>query len=147
VFVPTAFLGHSFAEVDKPVVDSVFDTLGAIGISVVTGQRPEADRISEKIKGLIDAQYFFVGIFSRRDKIARRQEWHASTWIIEEKVYAATKGKRLILLKENGVTNIGAIQGDYEYFEFSRDRLQLLPIAVIRYFDISTRDLRGGQGS
>jgi len=78
---------------------------------VETGARPKADRISEKVKQLIDQQLIFVGIFTRRDKIARKAEWTTSPWVIDEKAYAVGGNKKLVLLKESGVGSIGGIQG------------------------------------
>ena len=63
VYKPTSifFLGHSFADGDKGVVDCVKQTFEVPGIPVLTGDRPKADRISEKVKRLIDAQPVFAG--------------------------------------------------------------------------------------
>lgn len=141
-FSPTAFVGHSFANADALVVSSVLDTLREIGLRVVTGERPKAERISEKVKRLIDDQYLFVGLFTRRDKIARKPEWTTSPWVIDEKAYAFGQGKKLILLKEDGVSSIGGIQGDYEYVEFNRSRLEVLALALLRILDVRIMGLR-----
>ena len=142
VFAPTAFVGHSFAVTDSPVNDFVIGLLNAIGVTTETGKRPLADRISDKIKRRIDAQHIFVGIFTRRDKLAKREQWTTSQWVLDEKVYASTNGKPLILLKEKGVGSIGGIQGDYEYFEFDRERLSELALELLAYFELSTTGLR-----
>jgi len=141
-FQPTAFVAHSFDEADGAVVRCITQTLEGLGIRVVTGEKPKADRISEKVKERIDGQYMFVGIFTRRDKIAQRDEWTTSPWLIDEKAYAVGKGKKLILFKEKGVGSIGGIQGDYEFVEFSRDHLQDVVISLISMFDTSSKGLR-----
>jgi hypothetical protein len=120
----------------------VFDTLSALGVKVVTGEKPKADHISEKVKHLIEEQSVFVGLFTRRDKIARKAEWTTSAWVIDEKAYALGCQKRLILLKEQGVGSIGGIQGDYEYIEFSRDYLESLSVRLIQLFELTNRGLR-----
>jgi hypothetical protein len=137
VFEKTIFVGHSFSPSDQIIIDPILNFLRSLGFSVVTGEKPKADRISEKIKTLIDQQYCFLGIFTRRDKIARRQEWTTSSWVLDEKAYAVGKGKKLVLLKEIGVGSIGGIQGDYEYIEFDRNKLELLFISIVEIFDIS----------
>jgi hypothetical protein len=141
-FRPTAFVGHSFSPADQIVNSAIIDSLIALGISVETGAKPKADRISEKVKHLIDQQYIFVGVFTKRDKIARKQEWTTSSWVIDEKAYAVGANKKLILLKESGVGSIGGIQGDYEYIEFGRDTLQSVLLALIRLLNISVSGLR-----
>jgi hypothetical protein len=138
----SAFVGQSFTTNDKRVNSCVFEALNALGVKVVTGEKPRADQISEKVKRLIEEQSIFVGIFTRRDKIARKEEWTTSTWVIDEKAYALGRNKRLVLIKEQGVGSVGGIQGDYEYLEFSRDTLELLAIRLIQLFDITNGGLR-----
>ncbi len=131
----TAFVGQSFLSSDFIVNECVKQGLETIGIKVITGEKPKADTISAKIKNSIDDADFFVGIFTKRDKIARKNEWTTSLWVIDEKAYAVGKGKKLILFKENGVNTIGGIQGDYEYLEFSRDRLQEMLVKLLKLFE------------
>jgi hypothetical protein len=137
----SVFIGQSFVTADVEVNQCVYEVLKGLGLDVVTGEKPRADRISDKVKNLIEQQSLFVGIFTRRDKIARKTEWTTSTWVIDEKAYALGLQKPLILLKEQGVNNIGGIQGDYEYFEFSRERLELLAVKLIKLFDVRTSGL------
>jgi hypothetical protein len=141
-FRPTAFVGMSFTPNDKEVNDCVTGFLTQIGIAVVTGEKPKTDRISDKVKDAIDNQYLFVGIFTRRDKIARKNEWTTSPWVIDEKAYAVGKGKKLVLLKEELVGSIGGIQGDYEYINFSRDHLEELVLKLLSLFNISIDKFR-----
>jgi hypothetical protein len=138
----TAFVGQSFSQNDEIINKLVFDVLTAIGVTVATGEKPKADRISEKVKSLIEQQAIFVGIFTRRDKIARKKEWATSTWVIDEKAYALGRQKRLILLKEQGVNSIGGIQGDYEYFEFSRDNLGDVVLKLVNLFSLTNNGLQ-----
>lgn len=139
--VHSAFVGQSFNPNDKRINECVFEVLDALGVKVVTGEKPKAERISEKVKKLIEQQSIFVGVFTRRDKIARKKEWTTSAWVIDEKAYALGRQKRLILLKEHGVDSIGGIQGDYEYIEFSRDSLEQLAVRLILLFELTNNGL------
>lgn len=141
-FAPTSFVGHSFAKSDESVNDSIVAFLTSLGIKVVTGERPKADSISEKVKREIDDQAIFVGVFTRRDKIARKPKWTTSPWVIDEKAYAIGRRKKLILIKENGVGSIGGIQGDYEFLEFTRDDLSSLLTRLLQLFDVTVSGLR-----
>ena len=129
--VKSVFVGHSFDKKDKPIVDSVVRLFTIMGVEVVTGEKPRADRVSSKVRMRIEACDAFVGIFMRRDKIVGKQEWTTSAWIIDEKAYALAKGKKLILIKEHGISSIGGLQGDYEYLEFSRDRVDDLVLRLL----------------
>lgn len=141
-FRPTAFVGHSFDPSDTPLVGSLISTLEALGIAVLTGEKPKADTISEKVKGRIESQYLFVGIFTRRDKLVGKDAWNTSPWVIDEKAYAYGRNKKLILLKEAGVESIGGIQGDYEYIEFARDKLESAVLRLIQTFILSVHGLQ-----
>jgi uncharacterized protein YaiI (UPF0178 family) len=141
-FIPTVFVGHSFSEADRVVVNCITETLISLGLRVVTGEKPKASRISDKVKKLIEDQHLFVGVFTKRDKIAHKKEWTTSSWVLDEKAYALGKGKKLLLLKEVGVGSIGGIQGDYEFIEFSRDTLESVPSRLISMFQITVAGLR-----
>lgn len=138
----SVFVGQSFNPSDIYVNNLICDALDALGLSVVTGEKPKANRISEKVKGLIERQSIFVGIFTRRDKIARKSEWTTSAWVIDEKAYAVGLHKPLILLKEEGVNSIGGIQGDYEYIEFSRQGLEGAIVKLIKVFILKNHGLQ-----
>jgi hypothetical protein len=140
-FQPTAFIGHSFAPEDEAIVEAVTNVLKAIGVDVVTGKKPKAERISDKVKGLIDAQHMFVGIFTRRDKLEGKKKWSTSTWVIDEKAYAS-RTKKLILLKEDVVDSIGGIQGDYEFIEFTRGDLGKAVISLLEIFKLRADGLQ-----
>ena len=117
---PTVFIGQSFNNIDADVNSLVGRLVEALGFVVVTGEKPKADSVSKKVRERIEAANYFLGIFTRRDRIKGRHEWTTSAWVIDEKAYALANRKKLILLRESGVQSIGGIQGDYEYLEFSR---------------------------
>lgn len=116
----SVFVGHSFATEDEHVNDVILRFLAAFGLEVVTGEKPSANTVSAKVRGRIEQCEGFVGVFTRRDKIARKNEWLPSPWVVDEKAFALAKNKKLILLRETGIQSIGGLQGDYEYLEFDR---------------------------
>ncbi len=132
--VKTLFVGHSFAEEDRHLTSQVIRSLDAMGLTVVTGEKPKADHVSAKIRERIDACDAFVGVFSRKDKLTGKPEWTTSAWVVDEKAYALAKGKKLVLIKEVGVASIGGIQGDYEYLEFDRSDVAELIIRLTQIF-------------
>lgn len=127
----SAFIGQSFSESDAVVTETLRRFLKAYGLFITTGEKPSAQTVSAKVKARIEQADMFVAIFTRRDKIAGRNEWTTSAWVIDEKAYAIAKGKRLILLKEAGVDSIGGLQGDYEYLEFRREELADLMVRLL----------------
>jgi hypothetical protein len=141
LFTPTAFVAHSFLNADQSVASCVIRSLEKLNIKVVTGEKPRGESISQKIRNRIDQQFLFVGVFTRRDKIYRKDEWTTSTWVIEEKAYAYSRRKKLILVKESGVGSIGGIQGDYQIIQFDRDHLETVPLSLLDVFQISLEGL------
>lgn len=140
--VPTIFVGQSFLAEDAVVCDAIVGTLKAIGFQVFTGEKPKAERISEKVKELIDSQDIFVGIFTRRDKLRGKDEWTTTIWVIEEKTWAMAKGKRLVLLREEGVKNLGGMHADHEFIEFKRTHFGMAIVKLLQMFDVEPRGLR-----
>jgi hypothetical protein len=127
----SVFIGHAFTEQDGILVKYVERVFAVFGITCRTGERPEGNRISEKVKRRIADSDGFIGIFGRRDRLARNKGWTTSDWVIDEKAYALALNKKLILLRESGVSSIGGIQGDYEYLEFDRDDLADIIVRLI----------------
>jgi hypothetical protein len=127
----TVFIGQSFTNEDAELNSSVGKLLEAYGLRVVTGERPKADSVSKKVRERIESAEYFLGIFTRRDRLRGRREWTTSAWVIDEKAYALANRKKLILLRETGVQSIGGIQGDYEYIEFARDDVPDLLIKLV----------------
>ncbi len=140
--LPTAFVGHSFENKDKVVAQTIVDALNAIGVLTVTGEKPKAEKISDKVKDLIESQEIFVGVFTRRDKIQGRNEWTTTSWVLEEKAYAVAKKKSLIMLREDGVGSIGGIHGDHEYIEFTRKDIGPTLVKLFQMFNVRTSGLR-----
>ena len=122
---PVVFIAHSFDLEDLGVVASFKRALQRRGYSITSGERPEARRVSEKIKERIDRSHIFVAILTRRQLIADGSRWTASPWVIEEKGYSLGQNPQrpMILLVEDGITipdEIGGLEGDIEYIRFDR---------------------------
>jgi hypothetical protein len=127
---PTIFVGQSFSDEDRHVNEPISSLLKAHEFTVITGERPRAESVSKKVRDAIESSHYFLGIFTRRDRIRRRNEWTTSAWVIDEKAYAFAQRKKLILVKETGVQSIGGIQGDYEFIEFARNQVPELLIKL-----------------
>lgn len=135
----TAFVGHSFNQEDHDLVSAIKHLLTSLGVTCDSGEKPQGRSVSKKILERIKSNELFVGIFTRKTKLSGTNQWTTSSWIVEEKAAAINERKRLLLLVEEGVTDIGGLQGDYEYVRFNKFRLyEALPriIDYIRSFTI-----------
>jgi len=134
--VGSVFIGHSFDVDSKVLVGALKRFFACFRIDVETGELPKADRVSLKVRRRIEKCDAFVGLFTRRDKLSGKREWTTSAWVIDEKAYALAKEKKLILIKEAGISTIGGLQGDYEYLEFDRDDPADLMLKLLELFKV-----------
>ncbi len=135
-----AFVGHSFAEKDEDLVNKILAFLKNSNVDYETGERPENNSVSIKIRERIDANDIFIGIFARDEQIGEQQppswpcfrrqpkqsqplKFTTSNWVIQESGYALGKNKQVILLVEQGVHKFPGLQGDKELIFFERSDL------------------------
>jgi len=107
----TAFVGHGFNETDHELVEFVKAFLAELSIKSITGESAAAGSVSQKVKDRIAQAELFVGILTRREQLADGQ-WSTSEWILEERTHAAALGKKILLLKEDGIEFRGGLHGD-----------------------------------
>jgi hypothetical protein len=124
VVKPVAFLGHSFAARDEPIVTYIKRALRRLGFTVTTGERPEASGVAKKVRARIDACSVFIALLTHRHRIDD-ERWTTHAWVIEEKGYAFGRQPRrpIVLLIEKGVSapdETGGISGDLDYIAFDR---------------------------
>jgi tetratricopeptide (TPR) repeat protein len=139
-----AFVGHSFAPVDKTVVDTFleyFRTLSKVypGFMWDHAEEAESKTLSEKVLSKIQDKNVFIGICTGRELVveqssltgsfltgstlkAKRQdfEWKTSDWIIQEIGLAIGRNMKLIIFLEEGVREPGGLYGSLEYISFTR---------------------------
>jgi hypothetical protein len=111
----TVFLSCRFA--DSQYIDGLKDLLAEKGFEVVTGDN--ATRyISEAILQRIRESEFFMCLMTR-DAEKADGTYTTSPWLLEEKGAALAFGKYLVLLIEEGVTDFGGLQGDWQRHHFT----------------------------
>jgi tetratricopeptide (TPR) repeat protein len=143
-----AFVGHSFAKDDKPVVEALLTLLDSVKnvMPEFTWDHAEAAEpkvLSVKVREKMKGKNLFIGICTAREQTAqaalspgRLVSWFlpktllaverasveikTADWIIQEIGYALGSNMDLILLLEEGVRHPGGLQGDWEYIPFSR---------------------------
>lgn len=134
-----AFVGHSFTEDDEQVVRIFQDFLttlqnGIMSFSWDHARAAEPQELASKVLQKIEGKNVFIGICTRKDRIASKKEtkyfgipfsttqyeWKTSDWIIQEIGLAIGKGLKLVLLVEEGVRSPGGLQGNIEYIPFNR---------------------------
>jgi tetratricopeptide (TPR) repeat protein len=143
-----AFVGHSFREVDKTVVDTFlefFDQLKGVvpHFSWERARAAEPKDLADKVMALIADKNTFIGICTKNEVVVPEGafkpipfwpsictvpvtslEPKTSDWIIQEIGLAKGRGMEIVLLVEEGLRKPGGLQGNIEYITFTRDRPQ-----------------------
>ncbi len=131
-----AFIGHSFDDKDKGIVDNIQKFIESTGIECLTGEKAQNNSIAQKVKERIADCEIFIGIFTC-DKIIcphtsskwfckakkRISQCTTSNWILQESGFAIGINREMILLVENGIDKFPELQGDMEVIFFDRNSI------------------------
>jgi hypothetical protein len=129
-----AFIGHSFDEKDKDLIDNIKEFIESTGIGCVSGEKSQNRSIAQKVKERIISCEIFVGIFTCDKLICqnippkwicnpkkRGNQHTTSNWVLQESGFAIGHNREMILLVENGVDSFPELQGDMEVIFFDRN--------------------------
>jgi hypothetical protein len=128
----SAFVGHSFLDVDKEVVKTFLDFFDRIKLLLASfGIMPEAAEpkiLSQKVREKMEGKNLFIGICTPREyvvgphavkkwwfgsNICKIQEnglqWKTSDWILQEIGFAFAKDMKIMLLLEEGMREPGGL--------------------------------------
>lgn len=111
----TVFLSFRFAE--KEYVQGLRVLLEKNGFTVITGQDANT-YISKSILERIKSCEFFLCLMTQSDE-KKDGTYTTSPWLLEEKGAALALGKSIVLMVEEGVNDIGGLQGDWQRIHFT----------------------------
>ncbi|MFC1910855.1 TIR domain-containing protein, partial [Chloroflexota bacterium] len=111
----SVFLSYRFAETEY--VDGLRKLLEREGFSITTGREANT-YISQAILERIRSCEFFLCLMTRADE-KKDSTFATSPWLLEEKGAAIAMGKKIVLMVEDGVSDIGGLQGDWQRIHFS----------------------------
>jgi hypothetical protein len=109
------FVSYRFA--DEEYASGLIDLLQQSGFQVVCGI-DSVDSISRTILQRIKDCDYFVCVMTR-NQLKTDGTFTTSPWLLEEKGAALALGKPLVLLVEEGVTDVGGLQGDWQRIHFT----------------------------
>ncbi|MBX7266134.1 hypothetical protein KIF24_08940 [Micromonospora sp. Llam7] len=114
----SVFLSYRFEEEDG-YVRGLTGLLEDQGFTVVTGRGADG-YVGAAVLNRIRGCEFFVSLMTRARPFAGAgQKYATSAWLIEEKGAALAYRKYLVLLVEEGVDDIGGLQGDWQRHVFT----------------------------
>ncbi len=106
----SVFLSYRFAE--SEYVKGLTQLLEREGFSITTGQEANT-YISQAILERIRSCEFFMCVMTRGDE-KKDLTFSTSSWLLEEKGAAIAMGKKIVLMVEEGISDIGGLQGDWQ---------------------------------
>lgn len=122
--IPIAvFIAHSFLPCDDLVNDYIIDYFRHKVKKVLTGRPYQTDSISKKVKGKIRESDLVVAVLTKRDKISKGR-YKTSQWVKDKATFAAGAKKNVLFIKEENVSDLPGIFGDYEWIELNRNHLR-----------------------
>jgi len=115
VHTNTVFLSCRFADIQY--IDGLKALLSDAGFEVITGDNVNGS-IGHIILERISGSEFFVSLMTRNE---RKEDgtFTTSPWLLEEKGAALALDKYLVILIEEGVTDFGGLQGDWQRHHFT----------------------------
>jgi tetratricopeptide (TPR) repeat protein len=132
-----AFIGHSFDDKDKMLVDEVKAFVESAGIECKTGEKAQNSSIAQKVKERIAECEIFVGVFTCDKPICHKvnkglfcstkkeyEGYTTSNWVLQESGFAIGLKREQILLVEKGVYKFPELQGDMEVIRFDRGSIK-----------------------
>jgi hypothetical protein len=111
----TVFLSHRFADIEY--VSGITELLEKNGFTVITGSDANT-YVSKAIIERIQSCEYFLCLLTKKDE-KMDGTFTTSPWILEEKGVALTLQKPLVLMVEEGVSDIGGLQGDWQRIHFT----------------------------
>lgn len=131
---PRIFIGYKYTKEDETIAKKLMTLFEYEGFECVTGRTAKAEDVDEKVKKLIKSSDGTIIIFTK-EKELKNGGWTTSTWLSDEKSYALGAGKPVLLFFEECISadQRKGIQGDLEYIEFNREKLDDAILRAIPY--------------
>jgi len=112
------FLGFSFRNEDKDIVEQAGQLITSHLVDVETGERLAGEQLTPAVQQRIMNSDALVAILTRRDS-KQDGKWTTHQWVLDEMGYARANNKKAIALVEEGV-DIGGMYQSHELIPLIR---------------------------
>jgi hypothetical protein len=117
------FVGYGYNERDQWIEEQVFPILRCVGFTVVHGKDMYGLELQPEVKRRLDQSDAAIGFFTIREGQGDA-DFTSHLWVRDEMVYAISKDKPVIPVKENGVKVPDGLLGNRQYIPLDQaDRL------------------------
>lgn len=130
-----AFVARSFSSEDNQKIDPILtflDSFKKVGFDWCTAESADVERVSDKVRKLIDSSDALIAIITRRHAVYEcgsrwrkpvLKTWTAPPWLLQESGYALKSEIPILFLVEKNV-ELPMLQGDLEYIPFDSGNMQ-----------------------
>jgi len=114
------FLGLSFRDEDKEIVELVDQLIASHLVEMKTGERLGGDQLTPVVQRRIEDSDALVGVLTRRD-MRQDGKWTTHQWVLDEIGWARAKNRKVIALMEQGV-DLGGMFQSHEHISMEKDK-------------------------
>ncbi len=107
--------------------------LTALEFDVATGAEPTIRSLPDMVKERLGGAHAFVGVLTRRDRVAGSGEYLPPAWVKDEIAIAYSLNKPVAVLAEEGVRVEGIIPQKTKYERWSRSSFGVAAPTIVRY--------------
>ena len=114
------FLGFSFRDEDKEIVELVDQLIASHLVEMKTGEHLGGDQLTLAVQRRIEDCHALVGILTRQGK-PQDGKWTTHQWVQDEISWARAKSRKVIALVEQGV-DLGGMFQSHEHISMEKDK-------------------------
>lgn len=108
------FVGYGYNDRDKWIEDQVFPILRCLGFTIAHGKDMHGQELAPEVKRRLDQSDAAIGFFTIRDGQGEA-DFNSHIWVRDEIVYADSKGKAVVPIKEVGAKLPDGLLGNRQY--------------------------------
>lgn len=117
------FVGYGYNERDKWIEDRLFPILRCAGFTVAHGKDMHGMELAGEVKRRLDQSDAAIGFFTIREGQGDA-DFTSHIWVRDEMVYAVSKNKPVVLVRETGVKLPDGLLGNRQFVPLDQgDRL------------------------
>ena len=118
------FVAYHYSEEDQWIKQLVIPMLGALDIEINTGEDLQGEVIEGRVRTLIEEADALVAFVTH--------PWGDRSWVRDELLYSLGRGKRGLIVVNNGLLPLGGLVAGRQYVGFDLDKKEKLLVELVR---------------
>jgi hypothetical protein len=131
----SVFVSFSFAHRVDFDFDGIIRLLGERGFIVITGELTNGS-VGQGVLERIKNSCSFLSIMTR-DQREKKDCIYTGPWLLEEKALAIAFNKPIVLMREEGVTASGGLEGDQQKIQFTNKNFLQAALDAVKQLELA----------